>query len=173
MVDPVAQPNEYQALLLRYLGERDPAAVQARTPDVLEALVKEAGDRLRTPPAPEEWSVIELLGHVHDAEIVMAGRYRWTIAHDEPPLMGYDQDLWVERLRHADDDPQALLEVFAALRSANIDLWRRATPEGRRRFGMHAERGPESIELSFRMVAGHDLFHIEQIERTLSAVADA
>ena len=46
--DPVAQPSEYQALLLRYLGDQDPAEVQRRTPDVAAGLVSEAGDLLRT-----------------------------------------------------------------------------------------------------------------------------
>jgi hypothetical protein len=37
--------------------------------------------------------------------------------------------------------------------------------------GIHSERGPESYELSFRLLAGHDLFHLGQMRRTLSQVA--
>src|SRR5438445_346955 len=33
-------------------------------------------------PAPDEWSVLELLGHLVDAEIVMSGRYRWVLSDD-------------------------------------------------------------------------------------------
>ena len=51
-----------------------------------------------------------------DAEIVMAGRYRFVLAHDEPPLIGYDQDLWVDRLHHQQAGPSELLDLFAALR---------------------------------------------------------
>ena len=32
---------------------------------------------------------------------------------------------------------------------------------------MHAERGPESYELMFRMLAGHDRFHLNQMRDTL------
>jgi hypothetical protein len=35
---------------------------------------------------------------------------------------------------------------------------------------MHAERGPESYELTFRLIAGHDRFHLAQAERALDAV---
>ena len=42
VIDPVAQPNEYQALLLRYLGDQDPADVQAQTPDIVAGLVEAA-----------------------------------------------------------------------------------------------------------------------------------
>ncbi len=173
MIDPVAQPSEYQALLLRYLGDQDPADVQSQTAEVLAGLIEEAGDHLRSRPAEGEWSVLELLGHVVDAEIVGAGRYRWTIAHDRPPMIGYDQDRWVERLRHNEDDPRELLAVFRALRAGNVALWARATPEERERVGMHAERGPESFDLTFRLMAGHDLFHIEQANRTLAAFRGA
>ena len=171
MIDPVAQPNEYQQLLLRYLGDDDPAEVQSRTPGRWAEQVERAGDALRTRPADGEWSVLELLGYLHDAELVMSARYRWIIAHDEPPLAGYDQDLWVSRLGHNDGQPEDLLRVFRVLREANLALWARSTPEQKARVGIHAERGPESFDLSFRMIAGHDLFHIEQANQTLAAVA--
>ena len=107
-----------------------------------------------------------------DAEVAYTGRYRWILAHDEPPLIGYEQDLWVERLRHNDDDPEELLATFEALRAANVALWRR-TPEAERdRIGMHAERGPESYDLSFRLIAGHDRLHLDQARRTLARLGD-
>jgi hypothetical protein len=170
VIDPVANPTEYQALLLRFLGDQDPAEVQARTPDVVSGLVEEAGDLLRTRPAEKEWSVLELLGHLHDAELVVGGRYRWIIAHDEPPLAPYDQDLWVDRLHHNEGDPDQLLSGWRALRRANLDLWARSSPEERARVGMHAERGPESFDLTFRLLSGHDLFHLEQMTQTLATL---
>jgi hypothetical protein len=107
---------------------------------------------------------------VCDAELVASGRYRWAIAHDEPPLLGYDQDLWVERLNHGRDDPAELLDLFGPLRRANLALWSRSTSEQRARVGMHAERGPESVDLMFRLLAGHDRFHLAQARRALDAV---
>jgi DinB family protein len=168
--DPVAAANEYREALLQILGDQDPVEVIASLPDDAERLVREAGDRLRTRPAPGEWSVMELLGHLVDAEMVLTGRYRWILAQEEPPLMAYDQDLWVERLRHQEDDPEELLTVLRALIRSNLRLWSRI-PEGERaKVGIHAERGPESYELSFRMLAGHGLLHLAQMRRTLALV---
>lgn len=115
-----------------------------------------------------EWSVLELLGHLADGEIVMSGRYRWALAQDRPPLLGYDQDLWVDQLRHNDDDPEDLLAVFSALRAANLRLWRASSADDRARVAMHSERGPESFELMFRMLAGHDRFHVIQMRESLA-----
>lgn len=167
--DPVADPSGYQQLLLGLLGRDDPAEVQAGSPAAWRSLVAEAGDRLRERPRPEEWSVLECLGHAFDAEIVCTGRYRWILAHDEPPLIGYDQDRWVERLRHGEDDPAELLSTVESLKAANIALWSRTSGADRARVGHHAERGPESFELTFRLLAGHDRFHLAQARRALDA----
>jgi hypothetical protein len=169
--DPVAEAAAYQQHLLCLLGQDDPAEVQGRTPEAWRELVAEAADRVAERPEPDEWSVLECLGHAVDAEIVYSGRYRWTVAHDEPPLIGYDQDLWVDRLHHGrDEDPADLLEVLERLRAANLAMWRRSTPQERERVAIHAERGPESYDLSFRLIAGHDRFHLAQARRVLDAV---
>lgn len=172
--DPVSEPQAYQQHLLGLLGDDDPAVVQAATPAALRALIDDAGDELRTTPEPGEWSVFGCLAHIADAELVMSGRYRWVIAHDDPPLIGYDQDLWVDRLHSATgggaETTDDLLAVFVPLREANLALWARTPEQMRTRAGTHAERGPESYDLAFRMIAGHDRFHLAQAERALDAV---
>ena len=173
MIDPVAQPSAYQAQLLGLLGDRDPAEVQARTPSEIRRLVAEAGAHLRERPAAGEWSALELVGHIVDAELVVGGRYRWILAHDRPAIMPYDQDLWVTRLRHNEADPDDLVAQFEAMRAANLALWRRMPVEERARYGIHEERGPESYDLTFRLLAGHDLFHVHQARQTLEAVRGA
>jgi DinB superfamily len=171
--DPVGEPSAYQRQLLGLLGNDDPATVQAATPAALRALVGRAGDDLNVRPAEGEWSVLELVGHLTDSELVSAGRYRWILAHDRPAIPGYDQDLWADRLRHHEARIDNLLSLFEALRAANLELWERTPPDERARLGIHAERGPESYELTFRLIAGHDRFHLAQAERTLQAVRAA
>jgi GNAT superfamily N-acetyltransferase len=168
--DPVSQSAEYQDYLVGLIGEQDPADVQAAGPDAWRELLLEAGARVAERPEPDEWSVLECLGHATDAELVASARYRWILAHDEPPLIGYDQDLWVDRLHHGQDDPEALLETFEALRRANLALWARSSDADKARVGIHSERGPESYDLTFRMLAGHDRFHLDQARRALAAL---
>ncbi|HEV8564753.1 MAG TPA: DinB family protein [Actinomycetota bacterium] len=158
--DPVTQAKEYQEYLLAALGADDPVEAQRSTPAALRGLLVEASDDLTTPPAPGEWSALECAAHVFCAEIVVSGRYRWILAHDEPPLIGYDQDLWVGRLPQDREEPAAMLDTFDALRASNIRLWAGTSEADRARFGVHAERGPESFDLSFRLIAGHDRIHL-------------
>jgi hypothetical protein len=143
--DPVTEGRAYQRQLLTLLGQDDPAIVQQLTEAALRSVLEDAGPELRRRPAPAEWSVVELLGHLVDAEIVMSGRYRWTISQDQPPLLGYDQDQWVARLRHNDDQPDELLAVFTGLRAANLRLWGRTSADDRERVAIHAERDPRAM----------------------------
>ncbi|HEX2088792.1 MAG TPA: DinB family protein [Actinomycetota bacterium] len=169
-LDPVSAGKEYRDTLLGLLGDQDPTEVIQRVPDDAETLVHQAGEHLRTRPEPSEWSVIELLGHMVDAELMVAGRLRWILAHEEPPLMAYDQDLLVERLRHVDEDPNELLALWRALIRSHVRLWNRTSEGDRARVGIHAERGPESFDITYRMLAGHGLLHIAQMRRTLEQI---
>lgn len=169
-VDPVDSPEAYRRLILSYLGEDDPAVVQAATPARMRELVRMAGVRLRDRPEPTEWSVIECLGHLVDSEFVASARMRWILAEDEPEIVGYDQDRWVNGLRHRDDDPEQLIALFETLRGSNLRLWAQTPLADRERFGRHRERGPESYGLIVRLGAGHDRFHLAQAERALAAV---
>jgi hypothetical protein len=76
----------------------------------------------------------------------------------------------VERQRHNEADPDDLLRLLAALRASNLRLWRGASDQERARLGIHAERGPESFDLTFRLGAGHGLLHLEQMRDTLAAI---
>ncbi len=172
-LDPTKPGFEYQSLLLSHLGDDDPAEAQAQTPAILRALVAEAGPHLLTRPAPGEWSVLELVGHIVDAELASSVRYRWIVAHDRPDLPGYDQDLWAARLRHDEADPDEMLTAFEGLRAFNLSLWRRLPVEDRSRVGIHLERGPESYALTFSLVAGHDRVHVAQARRTLEQIRAA
>jgi len=168
--DPVAEAAAYQRHLLDALGDDDPAPAQAETAAVIRDLIADAGDDLRTIPSPGEWSVLECVAHVVDAELVVSGRYRWILAQDEPELIGYDQDRWVTALHHREDDPATLIALFEGLRAANLDLWRRTPAEDRARIGLHRERGPESYDLTFRLAAGHDRVHLGQARASLTTI---
>jgi hypothetical protein len=169
-VDPVRSPDAYRREILSWLGDDEPAAVQGATVARMRELVRLAGDRLRDRPEPLEWSVIECIGHLVDSEVIASARIRWILAEDEPDIVGYDQDRWVDGLGHREDDPADLISLFAALRDANLRLWASTPVAAHERFGRHRERGPESYGLIVRLGAGHDRFHLAQAERALAAV---
>jgi hypothetical protein len=171
--DPVREAKAYQDMLVSLVGEDDPAEIQAATPAAIRALLAEAGADARTQPARGEWSVLGCIAHILDAELVVSGRYRWILAHETPELIGYDQDLWANRLHDPVEEADELLALLEPLRAANLALWRRTPEADRDRIGMHRERGPESYRLTFTLIAGHDRLHLGQAERALAAVRGA
>jgi hypothetical protein len=55
------------------------------------------------------------------------------------------------------------------VRDANLALLKSLSPNQWKHYGQHSERGQESIEYIVRMIAGHDLNHLRQIQRILAA----
>jgi hypothetical protein len=135
----------------------------------LERLVKGVpASRLRKRPAPDKWSVSEILAHLADAEIVIGWRIRSILGAPGTPIQAYDQDAWAAAGNYAKRDPRKSIEQFRAMRDANLAFYKSLRPEQWKQSGMHAERGEESIERIARMIAGHDINHILQIERILA-----
>jgi hypothetical protein len=166
-IDPVSSPDAYRRSILAALGDDDPVAAQTATLAHVRELVADAGDLVNRRPEATEWSPLECLGHIVDSELIASVRYRWILAEDQPPLVAYAQDRWVAGLAHGDDNPERLVALFVALRQANLDLWSSRPIQDRTRVGIHVERGPESYELTFRLVAGHDRVHLGQAHRAL------
>jgi DinB family protein len=161
-------PGEYIKRMLGHVERHDPRRVQAATAKRLERLIRGVPrSTLRKRPAPEKWSVDEILAHLADAEIVVGWRMRQILGAPGTPLQAYDQDAWVTAGHYNTRDPHKSVEQFRVLRQANLALLKSLAPEQWKHSGMHVERGPETIEHIVRMVAGHDLNHTKQIERIL------
>ena len=62
------------------MGDDDPAEVQARTPELIRALIEDAGKDLGTRPAPDEWSVLQRV-----EEMAVAGELMVIIAGEAVP----------------------------------------------------------------------------------------
>jgi len=147
------------------LGDDDPVSVMARTPDRIRKLLRGLTEKqLETKPAPGKWCIKEIVAHLADGEVILGSRYRFIGAHDRPPLPGYDQDAFVERLGPMNAKAADLADDFAMARAVNLGLFERLPREAWDRAGLHAERGEESIRTTVATYAGHDRIHLAQIE---------
>jgi len=162
--------QEYTQRILSNTKGQDPLQVQAETPGKIEALTKGAGSAatLCKRPAPDKWSVSEILAHLADCEIVFAWRIRSILGEPGTPLAAFDQDAWASSGHYAQRNPHQSLALFRMLRENNLALYGSLTPEQWQQYGVHAERGKESVEHLMRLMAGHDLNHLQQIERLLA-----
>jgi hypothetical protein len=162
-------PQEYTQRITGYMKGKNPLQVQAATAKKLERLIKGVpASKLRKRPAPGKWSVNEILAHLSETEIVGGFRMRLILGAPGTPIVAFDQDAWVISGHYEKRDARQSLEQFRVLREGNLRLLKSLTPEQWKHYGMHSERGQETIERIAGMFAGHDLNHIEQVERILA-----
>ena len=160
----------YVRALLDLLGSREPLDVLPELLPWLDTRLRAVPpDALRRPEGPGRWSVVEVLQHLADTEMVYGVRGRLVLSEERPPIQGFDQDRWATLFGYADADPVEALAQLAALRAGNLRVWRMLGPAELDRLGMHSERGPESVALMLRLMAAHDLVHRRQIDRVLAA----
>jgi hypothetical protein len=162
--------QQYVQRISGKVAGKDPLKMQAATAQKLSKLVKgKTPASLRKRPAPDKWSTTEILAHLADAEIVVSWRMRSILGAPGTPIQAYDQDAWVISGHYEKRDPRKSLEQFRLLREANLALLKTLKPEQWKHCGLHSERGEESIERIVHMMAGHDLNHLEQIEKLTAA----
>ena len=167
----IADAAAYTASLLKLLGTRDPLGVMRETPEKLSAALKDVPrDHLAKPELPGKWAIRDVVQHFADSELNGSIRFRMVLAEDRPPLIGYDQDLWAQRLHYSESNVDEALAEFTSLRRANIRLFERTTDDDRARVGIHTERGEESLGHMMKLYAAHDLVHLRQIERIKGVV---
>jgi hypothetical protein len=162
--------EQYRKRMFGYTEGQNPLKMEAAAPAKLAKLLKGVStSTARKRPAPEKWSIAEIVAHISDTELVSGYRIRAILGQPGTAIIGFDEKTWVTALHYDKRDLKKCYEQYRALREANLALLKSLTPEQWKHVGMHSERGPESVETILRMMAGHDLNHFEQIERILAA----
>jgi len=159
-------PQQYTERMLNHSRGKDPIRLQQAAPRKLAALTKGLNKkRLTDRPAPEKWSVAEILAHLADAELVIGYRLRLILASNGTSIQAFDQDAWADTFNYRRRDPKVSLETFRILRENNLRLLSSVPRRLWKNYGQHKERGQESVDHIVRMMAGHDLNHMLQIEK--------
>lgn len=161
-------PLQYKARIQGLVAGKDPIAVQRETPSKLGELINGVpAEKLSQRPAPDKWSVGEILAHLSEAEITASWRYRQMLEHDGCPLPAYGQELWARLGGYATRNPTGSLQLFRLLRESNLQMFDRLTADEWQRHGIHAERGEMTVRGLAVQIAGHDVNHIAQIQAIL------
>lgn len=158
--------QQYTERILNHLGTLDPVDVLESTIYRLEALTLSLQKKgLQDKPSPDKWTAAEILAHISEAEIVYGYRIRKALNASGAAIESTDQNVWVKNSCYLQADPHLPLSLFQMVRKANV-LWLKSlTPEQWTHFGIHSERGKESISQMAKMMAGHDINHLQQMER--------
>lgn len=150
-----------------YLGGQDPIPVITLTSELLHSLIDPlTAAHVDSAPAPGKWSIREIVAHLADCELVFAFRLRQTLAEDHPVIQPFDQTKWGER--YAAYDIASGLALFTSVRNWNLKLLTTVTEADRHRPTTHPERGTMTLWTIVETMAGHDINHLQQVERIAS-----
>jgi len=148
----------------KFLAGRDAQEVISDTPARLGAIFRELGPAgIEKSPAPGTWNAREIFSHLADCEIAFAFRLRQTLAEENHVIQPFDQEKWAA-VYAAYDGPSALA-VFSAVRRWNLALIKGSQPQDHTKAVPHPERGPMTFGTIVETMAGHDLNHLQQLER--------
>jgi len=172
--NPASQAKEnaaaYVKLLMDLLGDRDPFEVQSQLLTSLQAEIAGIDDAtFRRPEKTGKWSILQVIQHLADSELVYGYRYRLAAAQPNSEIQGIDQDLWANELKYNEVKLADALEQLRVLRTINLNMLRSLNQQQLARTGMHNERGPESVWKMVQMIAAHDMLHLNQIRRIKKA----
>lgn len=162
------QADEYAPFYAGYVQRvpegADVLSVLSQQPDELVALMDTVSDeQSKARPAPGEWSIKEVLGHINDTERVFAYRAVRIARADTTPLPGFDQDTYVQATNFNARSCNYLLQEFNMQRRANLLAFLVLTPEELNRRGT-ASGNPISVRALLYIMAGHVMHHVESLQ---------
>ena len=161
--------NAYSRRILSNVIDQDPVRILSATPARLKRLARGlTKEQLRTPAEKGKWSIAQLVNHLSDSEVVLAFRLRMAIAQSGSPLQAMDERKWADGLGYRNADVGRKLALFEVMRRDHVRLLKSLPKSAWNRYGMHQERGKETVLRMAQMFAGHDLNHIRSIRQARS-----
>ena len=154
----------YRERILGLLGDRNPLEAMEVDAERVESVARRLGAAgLSRSYGPGKWTGKQILAHLADAEMAVGYRIRQILAEDNHRIQPFDEGAWARR--YDDVDWEAALGSYRGLRRWNLALLRGLGPKDLDREAFHPERGPETLGTVVRLLAGHDLNHLAQLER--------
>ena len=148
------------------LGNREPVEVMESTPKKIEGLLGKLNkEQIEQRPEPGKWNLREVVTHLADCEMAFGFRLRQGAAGVEM-IQPFEQDDWA--CNYAAYDFATAMKTYQALRAWNLAFVRSLTQEQRQIKVTHPERGTMTVWTIVETMAGHDLHHLNSLEKQAS-----
>lgn len=158
--------EQYMARITGYVKGKDHFKILRTTPKKVGSLIKKATKRQLTKhPAAEKWSVAEILTHLAESELVFGYRLRLVLGANGATIQAFDQNAWQANARNLSRNPHKAFQLFEILRANNVAFLQSISKKQWDYYGIHQERGKETVSRMVEMFAGHDVNHFQQIEK--------
>jgi hypothetical protein len=127
---------------------------------------------LRYKPSPGAWCVLEVLGHLADAEIIYGYRLRQMLADIKPVIAPLDQNAWTRNLNYLNSPASELVAFYGLGRHHNLRLLRSLKAADFFKSAFHPELQREiTVADLVETMGGHGSGHLLQIEKLKAAAS--
>jgi len=156
-------PDEYQGAFATYVN-RVPAGniihiLQAQFDATRELLAPLTAEQATHRPKPDDWNMVQVVGHIADTERVFAYRALRFARNDPTPLPGFDQDLFVNNAGFEGRELASVLAEFGVVRTATLALLSNLPEAAWLRRGLASDNTMSVRALAYA-IAGHELHHV-------------
>lgn len=166
------QPSEYFEFYAEYISlvksENIIREMEEQLLDLQALTAMVSTDKEEYAYAPEKWTIKQVIGHIIDAERIMAYRALRISRKDKTNLSGFDEDVFVANSNFNSRTLYDLTHEFSLVRESNIALFRSFNEEMISEMGNANEKGISVRALMF-IIVGHTRHHMNVIrEKYLS-----
>jgi hypothetical protein len=135
-------------------------------PSLIEAMVENLSEeQLRTRCEPGKWSILEVVCHLTDFELVYADRIKRILAEDNPTLFGGDPDGYAKTLAYHDRKLETELTLINAIRAHVAEILKTISSDQWEYMGTHSVDGPISIVELVERITDHIPHHLKFVEK--------
>ena len=115
-------------------------------------------------PAPEKWSLLEILCHLYDEEIEdFRARVKCTMETPELPPPPIDPEAWVSERKYIHQDYSSVLNLLLKERKRSIKWLESLENPQWDNEHVHPTVGPRSARFYLANWLAHDFLHVRQI----------
>ena len=145
LIEKFAAGGEQLSLAIRGLTREDMLAVPAADANV------------------GKWSIQQVVIHCMDSDLIATDRVKRMIAEDNPSLIGYDENRFVQNLFYHDQDAELAVQLVDLNRKQFANVLRKLPDAALQRKGTHSERGPVTAGKYIQSTVDHLDHHLKFI----------
>lgn len=138
--------------------------------DELERVISAASaETIVYQPGENRWSILQVVCHLADAELLASVRIRRLITQDRTRLWGYQQEIWADRLGYQRRNIQTVLSRFTMLRRENGELLAEQPDSVWEQTAEHDLYGVLSLRQWIEDYLDHTAKHLNQIRELIGS----
>ena len=118
-------------------------------------------------PAPDanvgKWSIQQVVIHCMDSDLIAVDRIKRMVAEENPSLIGYDENKFVQNLFYDEQDAEIAVQLVDLNRKQFARVLRKLPDSALQRKGTHNERGVQTAGKYIQFTIEHLDHHLKFI----------